>query len=463
MIKYFQRAFTNQANTSENLFLRLSSINSYINQQILVRGRLQKSRIKGNIGFLVLRQQLNTIQCCVVKTDEIDKSVLKYIETIPNESIVDIYGKVNLLSKPTTCSISNYEISVNKLDLVSKSAEVLPFQYEEGLVIDRVSTKVRLDYRFMDLRLPINQQIFLLSSKLCQYFREFLIENGFLEIHTPKIIEGASEGGSEVFYTNYFNTKACLAQSPQLYKQMVILGDFDKVFEIGPVFRAENSNTHRHLCEFTGLDIEMSINSNYFEIIKFVHNLLSDIFTKLEFLNESRNIYQYFNSEKIELSKDLVSLTFEESCSLLKEEGANQEVFQDFSAENEKLLGKIVKKKFFSDFFVVHRYPSNVRPFYTLKCEDDKNFSCSFDFFLRGEEIASGSQRIHNYEELKSSAVQKGIDTKTIENYLEAFKYGAFPHGGCGLGLERLIMLYTGSNNIRLASLFPRDPKRLSP
>lgn len=434
-----------------------------LNESIWIRGRVHKTRVKGNIGFLILRHQLSTVQCCLFKSDTIPKSSLKFIESLPNESIIDIYGKVMKSEKPTSCSISDYEIQVQKYSLVSRSQEMLPFSYEEGQIADRVQLKTRLDSRVMDLRLPVNFTIFQLTSLLCAHFRNSLLDRNFIEIHSPKIIEGVSEGGSEVFTTEYFGRKACLAQSPQLYKQMAILGDLDKVFEVGPVFRAENSNTHRHLCEFTGLDVEMTLVHDYLEVVRLVYGIFVNIFTAFDEKKDFEVVYKYFGTEKIRFKEDLLMFTFEEACSMLKEEGFFQEVLQDISQENEKALGKIVKKKFDTDFYVVHRYPTIVRPFYTKPCEDNLDFSCSFDVFLRGEEIASGSQRIHDYEELKKSALQRSVNIDGIQSYLDCFKYGAYPHGGCGLGLERVIMLYLGVPNIRYTSLFPRDPKRLNP
>ena len=451
------------SSSSNNSFTKIPSLPDSLNKEIWLRGRVHKTRVKGSIAFLVLRQQLHTIQCCVLKENFPDKLLFKFIEGLPAESVVDIYGKVCSTSSATSCTVSNLEIQVLQVKLISRSQETLPFSYEEGLVQDRVSTKVRLDHRFMDLRLPVNQILFRMSSKISQEFRGFLSSEGFTEIHTPKISPGVSEGGSEVFSVDYFGQTACLAQSPQLYKQMAVLGDIDKVFEIGPVFRSENSNTHRHLCEFTGLDIEMNIQNSYLEIINLVHEMLLKIFEKIESIQGNELVYKYFNTEKVRVGKELLLLRFDECCKMIVEAGGIQGEMEDFTTENEKLLGRIVKDKHGVDFYVIHQYPTNIRPFYTLPSETNPLFSCSFDFFLRGEEIASGSQRIHDYESLHNSAVSRGISTESISTYLNCFKYGAFPHGGCGLGLERILMLYTGLNNIRLASLFPRDPKRLSP
>jgi aspartyl-tRNA synthetase len=316
----------------------------------------------------------------------------------------------------------------------------------------------------MDLRLPLSHSLIKASSLVSTWFRQYLIEKDFIEIHSPKLIEGVSEGGSEVFITDYFGRPACLAQSPQLFKQMAVLSDFLKVFEVGPVFRAENSNTHRHLCEFTGLDLETSINSSYLEIIDLVTDLLMFIFNNLEKSSSLNLIYSHFETFPIKYSKtSKILITYEEASELLRSSGSPHSFPDDFSLEQEKLLGSIMKEKYFSDFYIIHQYPTCLRPLYTKPCDFDSRYSESFDFFIRGEEIASGSRRISNYQELLDSVASRKVDPKSIQFYLECFKYGSPDHGGCGLGLERLVMLYFGVNNIRFTSMFPRDPKRLVP
>lgn len=443
--------------------IKIPLLGSYLNNSVWLRGRVHKIRTKGSLSFLVLRQQSDTVQCCILKSNFPNKSLFKTIETLPPESVIDIYGQVAPLSKPTSCTSPDIEIQVSQVKILSKSQVNLPFTYDEGLLPDRVGLKVRLDHRYMDLRLPINQKIFKISSVISEEFRNFLTGKGFTEIHTPKITSGGTEGGSEVFFLKYFENDAALAQSPQLYKQMALMGDLEKVFEVGPVFRSENSNTNRHLCEFTGMDLEMQIENNYFEVIGLVYEMLLKIFEEIEKKIDLEYVLRYFNAEKVKVSKDLVMISFEDACKIIEDHGGKQEIYEDLNTENEKLLGKAVKEKYGVDLYVVHSFPTDVRPFYSQPCRENPKFSCAFDFFLRGEEIASGSQRINDYEELKEKALSRMIPLESISDYLESFKFGAFPHAGCGLGLERLIMLYTGANNIRFTSLFPRDPKRLSP
>ena len=246
---------------------------------------------------------------------------------------------------------------------------------------------------------------------------------------------------------------------------MMIMADFGKVFEIGPVFRAEKSFTHRHLCEFVGLDLEMEIKESYYEIMDVIGELFKSIFKGLQadYVKELEVINKQYNFEKFEFLDETLLLTFEEACKLLKAKGVEQPINKDFTTENERVLGKIVKEKYKTDFFICHRYPIQARPFYTMLCKDDPEFTCSYDVFMRGEEIISGAQRVHVPEVLTKQAIAKGIDVTTLKDYIDSFKFGAYPHGGFGVGLERVVMLFLDLGNIRRSSLFPRDPKRLHP
>jgi len=296
-------------------------------------------------------------------------------------------------------------------------------------------------------------------------FREYLYKHDFVEIHTPKLISGSSEGGANVFKLNYFDRQACLAQSPQLYKQMCVMADMDRVFEIGPVFRAEQSFTPRHMCEFTGLDMEMTMKENYHEILDLLGEMFAFIFEGLEtrFAKELAAINEQFPYEPFKFKRPVLKLTFAEGVEMLKEKGVLQDPFDDLSTTNEKVLGAIVKEKYDTDFYFLHRYPTNARPFYTMLCKDDERYTNSYDFFMRGEEITSGAQRVHDPEMLAKRATHHKIPLDTIKDYIDSFRYGAPPHGGCGIGLERVVMLYCALGNIRKSSLFPRDPKRITP
>jgi aspartyl-tRNA synthetase len=291
------------------------------------------------------------------------------------------------------------------------------------------------------------------------------LDRDFIEIHTPKTLGGTSEGGSEVFKFDYFGKEGCLAQSPQLYKQMMIMADFEGVFEIGPVFRAENSHTHRHLCEFTGLDMEMQIKEHYFEILEVIGNLFNYIFKGLAENNQKllSVINEQFEFVPFQFSEKPVILTFAEGVALLKEAGVEQSVNEDLNTATERTLGKIVLEKFKTDFYILHRYPESARPFYTMLCQDDPSFTCSYDVFMRGQEIISGAQRIHVPEVLAERAEAKGIPPSTIQDYIDSFKFGAYPHGGFGAGMERIVMLYLDLLDVRQTSAFPRDPVRLAP
>jgi len=315
------------------------------------------------------------------------------------------------------------------------------------------------------MRTPANQGVFRLQSGVGELFREYLLSQGFIEIHTPKLISAASEGGAEVFEVTYFERKAYLAQSPQLYKQMAICADMERVFEIGPVFRAENSNTHRHLCEFVGLDLEMQFENHYSEVIKVLGELFVSIFKGLEtrYKVELAAVYQQFPFEPLQYCEPTLVLKFPDAIKLLREAGKSIEDFEDLNTDSERALGRIVKEKYKTDFFVLDKFPSAVRPFYTMPDPDDPRYSNSYDLFLRGEEICSGSQRVHEVNLLIERAKSKGVNIQTIQAYIDAFKYGAPPHGGGGVGLERVLMLYLNLHNIRKSSMFPRDPNRLTP
>jgi aspartyl-tRNA synthetase len=328
-----------------------------------------------------------------------------------------------------------------------------------------VKMKTRLDNRVLDLRVPTTQALFRIQSGISTLFREFLLKKNFTEIHTPKLIAGASEGGANVFKLKYFDRDACLAQSPQLYKQMCIIGDMKGVFEVGAVFRAENSLTSRHLCEFTGLDFEMEIKEHFFEVLDVVSDLFNYIFDNLNerFKDELNTINNQYPFEPIVYQKEALKLHFKDGVKLLEENGYKQGLYDDLDTENEKTLGRLVKEKYNTDFYILYGYPKSARPFYTMPDPNDDNFTNSYDAFIRGEEVLSGAQRVHDYDLLMKKVVEKGINPDTLKDYINAFKLGAPPHGGVGIGLERVVKLFCGVKNIKKCVMFPRDPKRLTP
>ncbi|KAI3959805.1 hypothetical protein MKW98_029842 [Papaver atlanticum] len=387
------------------------------NKPVLVRGRIHTNRPVGkNIGFLVLREEGFTIQCVLTVAENlISRQMAKFATSLSKESIVDIQGIVSVPDAPIKGATQQVELQVRKIYAICKAVPTLPLNIvdatrseadiekalQDGGQIVRVNQDTRLNFRVLDMRTPANLAIFRIQSHVEDIFREFLKSQGFFGIHTPKLIEGTSEGGASVFELDYFGTPACLAQSPQLYKQMAICGDFRRIFEIGSVFRAEKSSTPRHVCEFIGLDVEMEFKEDYSEVMDVVDGLFVAMFDSLNknCQKELEAIGKQYPFEPLKYLRETPRLTFEERVQMLKEAGVEVESLGDLNIEMERKLGKL----------------------------------------------------------------SHGIDLKSIESYIDAFRYATHPHGGFGVGLERIVMLFCGLKNIRKTSLFPHDPQRITP
>ncbi|CUM65463.1 uncharacterized protein PRCAT00003103001 [Priceomyces carsonii] len=454
-------------------------------EEVVFRARVHKTRQQGaTMVFLTLRQQSDLVQALIKTNKETDhnaisKQLVKWAGSINLESIVLVYGtvrKVEELVKSAT--VQDVEIHVSKIFTIQETPEQLPMLIEdasrsdaeaEALGLPVVNLDTRLDSRVIDLRTPTNQAIFRIQAGVCALFREFLLKKGFTEIHTPCIIPAASEGGSNVFEVSYFKRSAYLAQSPQFYKEQLIAADFERVFEITPVFRAENSNTHRHMTEFTGLDMEMAFEEHYDEVLEVLSELFIFIFTELKnrYSKDIATVHKQFPVDEFKVPENgkMVKISFADGIKMLREAGKDVDDFEDLSTENEKFLGKLVREKYNTDFYILDQFPLAVRPFYTMPNPKDPRYSNSYDFFMRGEEILSGAQRVHDSELLKERLHAHGIDPTVpgLSDYVDSFTYGCPPHGGGGIGLERVVMFYLDLKNIRRASLFPRDPRRLRP
>lgn len=454
-----------------------------VGTEVCFRARVHNTRQQGaTLTFLTFRQQSELIQGLVKVNKEdgsVSKQMVKWCGSLNLESIVLVRGvvaKVDELIKSAT--IQDLEIHVKEIFVISETPETLPILLEDASRSEReaedaglpvVNLDTRLDARVIDLRTVTNQAIFKIQSGVCSLFREFLLQKKFTEIHTPKLLGAASEGGANVFEVTYFKNKAYLAQSPQFYKQQLMVADFERVFEIGPVFRAENSNTHRHLTEFTGLDLEMTFEEHYHEVLDVLSELCLFIFKELKnrYGKEIELVRRQFPMEEFKLPEDgkVVKLTYKEGVALLREAGKEIGDFEDLSTENEKLLGKLVREKYDTDFYILDKFPLAIRPFYTMPDAEDANYSNSYDFFMRGEEILSGAQRIHDPVLLRERMEAHGLSPEDpgLKDYVDSFTYGCAPHGGAGFGLERIVMFFLDLKNIRRSSLFPRDPKRLRP
>jgi len=460
---------------------------------VTIRARIGTIRAKGKSAFIILRQGMFSVQALGFAGDDLPLEVVKFASKLSKETIIDLTGKVQVAAEPVkTATQGDIELIIQKVYCVSLAATP-PISVDDAMKPDEeeqeqkkpesseakdatqkpetalpnsVGQELRLDNRVIDLRAPAHIAAFRIQSAVGRFFREFLQDRNFTEIHTPKLIAGASEGGADVFKVQYFQGTACLAQSPQLYKQMAVEGDFGGVFEIGPVFRAENSNTSRHLTEFVGMDLEMPIKQHYTEVLDLLNDMFVFIFDQMnaKYAKEIEVVKTQYPFKDLVYTKKNVRLSFAEAVQMLREDGNPERPdYEDLGSQEEKRLGEIILEKYQTEFFIIDRYPMAVRPFYTMPCPDNPNYSNSYDFFLRGQEILSGAQRIHDATLLSEIASQKGVGLEPLQAYVDAFKYGAWPHGGAGVGLERVAALFLGIRNVRKTSLFPRDPKRLTP
>ncbi|KAJ3561855.1 hypothetical protein NP233_g9937 [Leucocoprinus birnbaumii] len=395
--------------------VQLASLAGRHGETVLFRARIQTSRAQGSkMVFLNLRQGTESVQALAVVTPEnISKQMVKWIAGLATESIVLVEGIVNKPPEPIkSATVSDAEVQVTQLHLISGIEGRLPFSLEDASRPDtetnddeaqfnRVLLDTRLNNRVIDLRTQTNHAIFRLQAGISELFREYLHANRFTEIHSPKLQGAATESGASVFKVQYFKGNAYLAQSPQLAKQMAIAADFERVYEIGPVFRAENANTHRHMTEFVGLDLEMSIEEHYHEVLELLDGLFLHIFRGLRdrYTREIEAVRLQFPAEEFkwrEGPEGTLRLTFKEAIDLLVEDGVPREELDDIDTTNEKRLGRIVRAKYETDYFIIDKFPLALRPFYTMPDPEDPTVSNSYDFFMRGEEILSGAQRIHD-------------------------------------------------------------------
>ncbi|KFY16359.1 hypothetical protein V492_01401 [Pseudogymnoascus sp. VKM F-4246] len=397
----------------------------------------------------------------VYEAENIGKFRMREGEETDGESDEEISGESN--SRSSQASASNGRSSETSVDKSSRGST------EGGRHNKALPLLYRLNNRIVDLRTTSSQGIFRIQSGISNMFRTYLDSQGFIEIHTPKLQGSATESGASVFEVNYFGRPVYLAQSPQLAKQMCIAADFERVYEVGAVFRAENSNTPRHLTEYTGLDLEMAFEEHYHETLDLIDEMFKTVWKGLyeRYGKEIEIISQFYPHEKLLWLDETPRLSFSEGIQLLladgwtDDEGSPPSDTEDLSTRAEIRLGQLVREKFKSDYYILDKFPASARPFYTMPDPGNENFTNSFDIFIRGQEILSGGQRIHDAGCLEKRMRRLGVEPETMNDYLEGFRWGAPPHAGAGIGLERLTFLFLNLGNIRLASLFPRDPKSL--
>ncbi len=420
---------------------------------VSVSGYIHRIREMTGFAFVILRTARELIQCVYAP----EFSDYRLDEKLCEEACVKITGKV-VASKDRDGN-DRYELQIHDIKILSLPAETLPIVINKKQ-LDGIQLNTVLDLRPVSMRNPKERAIFKLQEGIARGFREFLMQNGFTEIRSPKINFAGAEGGTNVFKLDYFGKTVFLAQSPQLYKQALV-GVFNRVFEIAPVFRAEHHDTSRHLNEYISMDFEMGFINGFEDImnmetgaLKYIMNLLKTEYAEeVAILHADIPEITEIPCMKFMDAKELIMNKFKYTPSDMK----------DFDPAEEEMLGKYAKKELNSDFIFITHYPSKKRPFYTMDDPENPEFTLSFDLLFRGLEITSGGQRIHDYNEQVAKMKKCGMNPDAFETYLMFHKYGAPPHGGLGLGLERLTMHLLGFKNVREATMFPRDINRVSP
>jgi aspartyl-tRNA synthetase len=411
---------------------------------VTIKGWVQETRKIKNLMFIIIRDNTGSIQV-TAKKDKMKNYDELY--DITRESVISVNGTLNKKS----ISKAGMEIQGIEIEILSLAETPLPLG-----VIDRVSADfdTRLNNRFLDLRKPEHLLIFQFESQLLFGIREFMNKEKFIEVHTPKIVAAATEGGADLFKVEYFEKNAYLNQSPQLYKEILISSGFDRVFEVGPAFRAEKENTVRHLNEFTSIDMEAAFIDDK-QAMEYLENAITFAVNRnIDLMHPMLEEYGY-HLEKI--STPFPRISYEEGIKYLNEKGLKLKFGDDFSPDANKILAEK-----FKGFYFITGWPSDMRPFYTHP-DTNPALTKSFDLQLNDVEVTSGAQRIHNYKMLEDNFMKKGLNKNDFEFYEKAFKFGMPPHAGWGLGLERLVMNLLSLNNVRESTLFPRDRTRLSP
>ncbi|MGG7177454.1 aspartate--tRNA(Asn) ligase [Clostridium paraputrificum] len=424
----------------------VNELKEFIDEKVCIKGWIYKIRILKNITFIIIRDRSGLVQC-IVNNNDFDLSEISI------ESVVSIIGKV----KESNNKLNPFEVEVESIEIISKADSELPIEINKENL--EVNLDTMLNNRVLSLRHQKINGIFKIQNIIVNAFRDFLNNEGFTEIHTPKIVKEGAEGGTEVFEVKYFEYKAYLAQSPQFYKQMMVGSGFERVFEIGHAYRAEEHNTNRHLNEYISMDLEMGFIENEFDIIELEENLLKFILRALE--DKGGKYLEFLEVELPVINEEIPRIRFNEAISILKE-NYNKELLEgDLDPEAEKLICKYAKEKLGSDFLFLTHYPRKKRPMYTMP--HGKEGTHSFDLLFKGIEITTGGQRIHDYKMLVENMRYKGLDSNNYKSYLELFKYGMPKHGGLAIGLERITAKILGLENVREATLITRDRKRLIP
>jgi aspartyl-tRNA synthetase len=419
-----------------------------VGKEVTLCGWVHEVRDLGGLVFIVLRDREGFIQITLPKK-KVDAETFEIAKKVRRESVVRVVGVVKKEPKAP----GGYEVIPTKIEVLNEADAPLPLEVTEKVPAE---LDTRLDHRYMDLRKPKIQAIFRIRHQVMQSVRNFLCEEGFIEVHTPKIVSTATEGGTELFPISYFEKEAFLNQSPQLYKQVLMGAGFERVFEIGPIFRAEEHNTVRHLNEAISIDIEMSF-TDHEGVMDVLERLIARVY---EDVAENCQKFLDWLNVKLEIPEvPFERLKYDEALEIARRKGEDIPWGEDLSTPALKAIGEEMEGK---HYFIVD-WPTETKPFYAMPYEDKPELCKSFDLMKGALELASGAQRIHKYDLLVERIKQCGLNPESFGFYLEAFRYGMPPHAGWGLGAERLLMSMLGLKNIREAVLFPRDRHRLVP
>ena len=434
----------------------IKDLNEHIDEHVAIQGWLHTLRDQKNMQFLILRDRTGLVQVAHYKKGNLE--LAEVVSSLGTESALTIKGKV---VENEVVKLNGLEIQLEEM-IVDGAAEVpLPFEPFGEYLPDQ---DFRLDWRYLDLRRDVNRLIFEVQTTAEQAMRDYWLERNFIEIHSPKIMGAPSESGAELFSLPYFETTAYLAQSPQFYKQMAMAAGYERVFEIGPVFRADPSFTSRHMTEFTGVDMEMSWIESHEDVMAFMERWLA--YTYQRVIDQHGEAIEAAFDQKIEpLKLPFPRITMAEAHDLLDELGYDlpPEKKYDLDPGAERALGAHFKATQGQDYVFVIDWPFEARPFYHMLDPENPQVTRSFDLLGKGLEVATGAQREHRYEVLKTQALAKGLTLEPIQTYLNYFRYGTPPHGGFGFGLSRFLMILLDLANIREAVYIFRGPTRLSP
>ncbi|CCY45225.1 nucleic acid-binding domain protein [Clostridium sp. CAG:1193] len=434
--------------------IEFNELKKHYNEEVTLKGFIDNIRDLQYVQFMILRDRTGKVQVTIEKNDE-NKSLNEIVSGLTLESTVKVTGK--LLESPKV-KLNGMEVIPTSIEVTSVSESELPINYKDqsSSLID-----TKLDYRFLDLRNEKNILMFKVQSAFVEGMRDFLYKNEFIEIHTPKLIAAASESGSDVFAVDYFDRTAYLAQSPQFYKQMAMASGFEKIFEVAPAFRAENSNTNRHATEFTSFDVEFSYIDSFNDVMNLEEDLLIAGLTKVKekYENEIKNL---FNVDVVVPTKPFPRIKLQDLYKELEKRynyNIPTEDVGDMNAETEKLTSRYAMEEFGHEFIFVTDFSKKKRAFYHMR---ENDIPQGYDLIWKGTEITTGAQREHRYEILKTQAEEKGLKDD-VKFYLDFFKYGCPPHGGFALGIDRMTMLLLGVSSVKESMFLFRGPNRLTP